>query len=153
MPLSRRLPKVFLAGFGALIVWSLFFPYVQRLDRPVLYYYGTLEVPQGTAIAVLNPFRNRKDEVNAERLIRDLRTSQCEQIVRERLRADSSRICPILRGSKKARLVWLDAERKGETWAQSRELVYSLHESRSRLFVIFANSEAGWDVDTISLIR
>ncbi|HTW59646.1 MAG TPA: hypothetical protein VMD99_16075 [Terriglobales bacterium] len=154
MPFSRKLPKILLLGAVALIVPSIFLAYVQRFDRPVLYYYGAAPVvPHGSAIAILNPFRGRKDEANAEWLIRDLRTSRCEQIVGERLRADPSRICPILQASTKARLIWLDAERKGNTWAQSRQLFYDLPESHSRLVVSFANSEAGWGVDTISLIR
>jgi hypothetical protein len=74
------------AGAALVVFAGTFFLYARRFDRPVLYYYGPApEVPQGTAIAILNPFRDRKDEANAEWLIRDLRTDKCEQIVRERL--------------------------------------------------------------------
>ena len=82
--------------------------YNHRDERCVLYYYGAaLEVPPGRAIAILNPFRNRDDEANAERLIRDLRTNQCEQIVRERLRGDPSQICPVMQTGARASLIWL----------------------------------------------
>jgi hypothetical protein len=120
----------------------------------MLYYYGASpgEVPQGTALAVLNPFRDRKDEVNAEWLIRDLRTSKCEQIVHERLRADAMRVCPVMRDNTEASLIWLDQEsdsRRGGT----RKLIYDLPESKARLVVYFGTDEAGWGVSTVSVIR
>jgi hypothetical protein len=137
----------------AVILLTSFLLYKHRLDHPVLFYYGAaLEVPQGTAIAILNPFRDRKDEANAEWLIADLRTGKCEQIVRERLSEDPARICPILQGSTKASLIWLDPVNRSNL-APGRRLVYDLPESKSRLFVYFGNSEAGWGVNTASLLR
>ena len=145
--------QIVLVSAGALLVVA-FFLYSQRFDRPVIYYYGASpEVPQGTAIPILNPFRDRRDETKAEWLIRDLRTSKCERIVVERLAADPTRICPVLRGSTKASLVWLDAERDRGNSVQSRNLYYALPESRSRLVVSFGTSEAGWGVNSVSLIR
>ena len=128
--------------------------YSLRFEHPVLFYYGASpEVPQGTAIPILNPLRDRKDEANAEWLIRDLRTSRCEQIVRERLGSDPAGICPILRESRKASLIWLDAARTNGVWAKSRDLYYDLPESKSRLVVHFGYSEAGWGVNGVSLLR
>ena len=113
----------FLIAGAAAVVLIASLLYARRFDRPVLYYYGASpEVPQGTAIALLNPFRNRKDEVNAELLIRDLRTNKCEQIVKERLAGDPARVCPVLHGSAKASLIWLDPERDRGTWTGSRQL-------------------------------
>ena len=142
------------AGAAVVIFIALFFPYSWRFDRPVLYYYGaSAEVPRGTAIAILNPFRNRKDEANAEGLIRDLKTGKCEQIVRERLSSDPARVCPALRRSTKESLIWLDAERGNGVWAAKRDLYFDLPESKSRLVVSFGNSEVGWGVNTVSLLR
>jgi len=142
------------AGAAAVVLGGSFCLYTRRFDHPVLYYYGASpEVPQGTAIAVLNPFRDRKDEANAEWLIRDLRTEKCEQIVRERLGTDPVRVCPVLRGSTRASLIWLDPERDRSKWARSRDLFYDLPETKSRLVVSFGNGEVGWGVNTISLIR
>jgi hypothetical protein len=130
------------------------FLYSRRFDRPVLYYHGASpEVPRGTAIAILNPFRDRKDEANAEWLIRDVRTDRCEQIARERLSSDPARICPVLRNSTKASLIWLDAERKNGVRVTARDLWYDLPESGSRLVVHFSNSEAGWGVNTLELLH
>jgi hypothetical protein len=138
----------------AILFLGLSLAYCVRFSRPVLYYYGASpEVPQGRAIAILNPFRSRKDEANAELLISDLRTSQCQQIVRERLGADPVRICPVMQSSTKALLIWLDAERSGETLARSRKLFYDFPESHSRLVVYFSIDEAGWGVNTVSLLR
>jgi hypothetical protein len=147
-------PRFVVAGTAVAVLAGLLFLYNRRFDHPVLYYYGASpEVPHGTAMAILNPFRDRKDEVNAEWLIRDLRTEKCQQIVRERLGADPAQVCPVLRGSTRASLIWLDPERDRSTWARSRDLFYDLPESRSRLVVSFGNSEVGWGVNTISLIR
>jgi hypothetical protein len=120
----------------------------------MLYYYGASpeEVPQGTAIAVLNPFRNRKDEANAEGLIRDLRTSQCGQIVHERLGADPTRVCAMMRDNTKASLIWLDRE-SDATRGGTRKLIYDLPESKARLVIYFGTDEAGWGVSTVSVIR
>jgi hypothetical protein len=146
--------EIFLIGTGALVFTGAFLLYSHRIDRSMLYYYGASpEVPGGTAIAVLNPLRNRKDEANAEWLIRDLRTGKCEQIARERLNADPKRICPVLRDNTKASLVWLDPERRDRTRGYSRMLVYDLPEAKTRLVVYFRNSDIGWGVDTVALLR
>ena len=130
------------------------FLYRIRRDHPLLYYYGAAPegVPQGTAIAILNPLRDRKDERNAEWLIRDLRTDRCEVISKERLGADPTRICSTMRGNGRARLVWLDPESdtiKGE----GRKLIYDLPDRTARLFVYFGADEAGWGVKTVSIVQ
>jgi hypothetical protein len=128
--------------------------YLTRSDHCVLYYYGASpeEVPQGTAMAVLNPLRNRKDEANAERLIKDLRSEKCEKISLERLSADPNRICPMMRGNSRASLIWLDPE-SDITRGGRRKLIYDLPDKRARLIVYFAADEAGWGVTTASIVR
>jgi hypothetical protein len=125
-----------------------------RSTHCVLYYYGASpeEVPQGTAIALLNPLRNRKDEANAEWLIRDLRTNNCEQIARERLGTDPNRICEVMRGNTKASLIWLDPE-SDMTRGGTRRLIYNLPDKKARLIVYFGADEPGWGVKTASVAR
>jgi hypothetical protein len=153
----------FLRSRRSILLWSVALGFVflvalflcsTRYERPMIFYYGASpEVPQGKAFRILNPFRRRKDEANAEWLIRDLRTNKCEQIVRERLGADPAQICPLLRYNERAVLIWLDPERDNGEWRKTRELYYDLPESRSRLVVGFGDSEAGWGVNTVSLVR
>jgi len=128
--------------------------YLHRSTHPILYYYGAPpeEAPQGTAIAFLNPLRNRKDETNAEWLIRDLRTNHCEQIGRERLGTDPNRICEVMRGNTKASLIWLDPE-SDTTRGGTRKLVYNLPDKKARLIVYFGGDEPGWGVKTASVSR
>jgi hypothetical protein len=140
-------------GIVVLAVAASIAMYKHRDDRCVLYYHGTLEVPQGRAIAILNPFRNANDEANAESLIRDLRTNQCRQIVRERLHGNPDQICPTMQRGGAASLIWLDPPPDFQQSRASRTLVYNLHESRARLFVYFARGEDGWGVSTASLVR
>jgi hypothetical protein len=149
---NHRVAGIFSVGAGALVCIGAFLLYAHRIEHSMLYYYGASpEVPGGTAIAVLNPLRNRKDESNAEWLIQDLRTNKCEEIARERLGADPQQICPVMHRSTKASLVWLDSERDYGTWARSRRLIYDLPESKARLVVYFGHSEVGWGVATVSL--
>jgi hypothetical protein len=152
MDLRRRRARLVLV-LGALTIGALCLLYLKRTNRCVLYYYGTEpdEVPQGTAIAVLNPLRNRKDERNAEWLIRDLRTAKCEEVSRELL-ADPTQICSTMRGNTKATLIWLDRERdtiRGGT----RRLIYNLPDKKARLVIYFGADEPGWMVKTVSVTR
>jgi hypothetical protein len=154
LSMSQRVARSFLAGGVLLVCGSSFLAYTNRTTHPVLYYYGASpEVPQGAHIAVLNPFRDRKDEGNADLLIRDLRTEECEKITRERLRADPAKICPILRKNNAASLIWLDKEPGSGTPRGSRVLVYDLPEQKARLFVYFSTDEVGWVVSTVSVLR
>ncbi len=148
----RRIFYLLAAGILVIGIASVLF--VNRSDHCMLYYYGASpeEVPQGAAVAVLNPFRNRKDEANADWLIQDLRTSKCEQIMRERLRTDPTRVCSVMRDNTKASLIWLDQE-SDTTRGGSRKLIYDLPESKARLVVYFATDEAGWGVSTVSVVR
>jgi len=120
----------------------------------MLYYYGASpEAPQGTHIAILNPFRDRKDERNAEWLIRDLRTNECDRIARGRLRADPAQVCPVLRYNNTASLIWLDSELGTGMPSGSRVLVYDLRDQKAMLFVYFGTDESGWGVSTVSVLR
>jgi len=118
-----------------------------------LYYYGAApaEVPEATAIAILNPLRDRKDEKNAEWLIRDLRTEKCVSVSMELL-ADPNRICSTMRGNTKARLVWLDPP-SDTTHGRTRRLIYDLPDRRARLVVYFGAGEPSWGVKTVSVVH
>jgi hypothetical protein len=132
---------------GVLLLGLMAFSYTHRNDRCVLlYYYGAspAEVPQGTAIPILNPFRNRDDEQSAEQLIHDLRSSQCEQIARERLLTYPHEVCPVVRSTTKAFLIWLDPVPSFQGSSPSRQRVFDLPEARARLAVYFNRDEAGW---------
>src|SRR5580765_2310439 len=111
------------------------------------------EVPQGSSVALLNTFRDRADEHNAEQLIRDLRTSQCEQIVRERLLTNPNEVCPVIRSTMRASLIWLDPVPSFQSSAPSRQLIFDRPEARARLAVYFNRDEAGWGVSTVSVTQ
>ena len=117
-----------------MLLGRMAFSYTQRDDRRVLYYYGAspADVPQGTVIPILNPFRERSDEHNAEWLIHDLRTDQCEQIVRERLQTDPNEVCPVMRNAVKASLIWLDPVPDSRKITPYRQLIYDLPGSHAR---------------------
>ena len=121
--------------------------YAKRSKKIVLYYYGGApEVPGGRAIVILNPFRDRLSEETAGRLINDLRTTKCAEIL-QGFNSDPQRICPAMSANRYARLIW---RADGES---ARVLVYDLPESKSRLWITFAMDESGWEVRKVSLIR
>ena len=93
----------------------------------------------------MNPFRNRRAEEVAEELMSDLRTSRCEQILRD-LHSEDSRICPTMMHNRSARLI-----RRKDGMA-TRELVYHLPESDSNLWITSRRDEVGFVVDSVSLI-
>jgi len=104
-------------------------------------------VPQGHAFAIMNPFRNRRSEEVAEKLIVDLRTSRCEQILLD-LHSEDSRTCSIMKENNRARLIWR------EDGSTSRVLVYHLPESESNLWITFGRDpEIGFTVTGVSLVR
>jgi hypothetical protein len=134
------------ALFAALVLL-----YVHRFDRPMLYYYGASpEVSQGRAISFFNPFRDRHDEGLAKWLIGDLRTAGCEKIVRERLQADPTRICPVLRSNNKATLIWIEPRQHDR---ESRQLIYDLPENKARLIVYFGRDDGAGVLRTVSVLR
>ena len=154
--LQNRAAKVMvLLGVGALTVGLFGLSYTHLGDRCVLYYYGAspAEVAQGTAVALLNPFRDRADEHNAEQLIHDLRTNQCEQIVRERLQTNPNEVCPVMRDTTRASLIWLDPVPSFQSSAPSRQLIFDLPEARARLAVYLNRDEVGWGVSTVSVTQ
>lgn len=143
--------KILLLGMSVFLV-SVYL-YAHRTDHPVIFYYGASpEVAGGTAIPVLNPFRSRNDEANAEWLIRDLRTSRCEQISVS-FGVDPKRVCPVLRKNTSASLICLEAQKDDGTWRTSRKLFYSLGGSRSRLEVVFRSTDVGWGVAGFELVQ
>lgn len=149
-----RLATFVMVGCAVLVVALIAFCYVHRLDRCVLYYYGASpEVPQGTAIPILNPFRDRNDEGNAQKLIRDLRTSKCLEIVRAEFNADAERICSAVQHTTQANLIWLDAQKYAGNWKRPRRLYYDLPEKHARLVLYFHTDEAGWGVSDASIIQ
>lgn len=149
-PKFRTQLLVILAG---LVVAALAVLYHVRSNHCMLYYYGAPpeEVPQGTAIALLNPLRNRADEKNAEWLIRDLRTTKCDEVSKELL-ADPARICSTMHGNTEARLVWLDPP-SDTMHGGTRRLIYDLPARHARLVVYFGADEPGWGVKTVSVVH
>jgi hypothetical protein len=138
---SLAIPSVTLT---ALI--GVFLLVAARSNRPMLFQHGNPEVPQGHAFAIMNPFRNRGPEEAAEELMSDLRTSRCEQILRD-LHSEDSRICPAMTQSRSSRLIWR------EDGSTTRVLAYDLPGSRARLWITSRRDEVGFVVDGISLIR
>src|SRR6185503_1254088 len=132
---------ILLALIGCALIWAA------RSHRPMLYQHGTPEVPQGHAFAIMNPFRNRRSEEVAEKLIVDLRTSRCEQILLD-LHSEDSRTCSSMKENNRARLIWR------EDGSTSRVLVYHLPESESNLWITFGRDpEIGFTVTGVSLVR
>src|SRR5580698_6964399 len=108
----QREPKARVRGFlliaaaTVIVFTTAFFVYASRRQEVMLFYYGgAVEVPDGRAIAVMNPFRDKASEETAERLIRDLRTGNCQAIVKQ-FSDDGPRICPVLQTTRRTRLVW-----------------------------------------------
>ena len=128
--------------------------YLIRANHCVLYFYGAspTDVLQGRAIAILNPLRNRKDEANAEWLIRDLRTDKCDGIAGEMQVTNPKRSCQVMRGNRTASLIWLDPE-SDTTRGGRRKLVYDLPDSKARIVVYFGPDEPGWGVQTFSVVQ
>ncbi len=152
-PAHRRSFFLLAAGVLVIVIAVASIHYLNRSAHCVLYYYGASpEVPQGRAIAVLNPLRNRKDEANAEWLIRDLRTGKCEGIALDRLAVNPTRTCQVMRRYSKASLIWLDPE-SDTTKGGSRRLVYDLPDRKARLTVYFGADEPGWGVKTFSVVQ
>jgi hypothetical protein len=134
-----------LCAFAGMLVLAA--AYAKGSKKLVLYYYGGApEVPGGRALVILNPFRDQVSEETASRLINDLRTTKCAEIL-QGFNSNPGRICPVMSANRYARLIW---RADGES---SRVLVYDLPESKSRLWVTFARDEGGWEVRTVSLIR
>jgi hypothetical protein len=145
-PSAHHIARISALGLVVLVIALGVFLYVHRVDRCVLYYYGASpEVPQGTAVAILNPFRDRADEANAEKLIRDLRTSRCSEIVREELNVTPECICSAVQHTTHMNLIWLDIQHYAGNWKQPRRLYYDLPETRARLVLYFHTDEAGWE--------
>jgi hypothetical protein len=122
--------------------------YATRAKNVVLFAHGTPEVPQGRMFSVFNPFRDRTSEHTAERLIHDLRTGKCDQIVRELDRDHyDPRVCSVMSDTTQSSLVW---RQDGES---ARVLVYAIPERRARLWIAFRRDEVGLTVSSVSVVR
>jgi len=136
-----------IAAATVIVFTGAFFLYASRRPEAMLFYYGgAVEVPNGRAIAVMNPFRDTESEETAARLVRDLRTGSCQTILKE-FSDDGPRICSILQTTRRSRLVW---RHDGEL---DRMLVYDVPEKRARLWIGFAREEGGWQVRSVSIVR
>jgi len=136
-----------IAAATAIAFTGAFFVYGSRRPEAVLFYYGgAVEVPNGRAIAVMNPFRDTASEGTAERLIRDLRTGNCQAIVKK-FSDNGPRICSVLQTTRRSRLVW---RQDGNL---NRTLVYDVPEKQARLWIGFAREEGGWQVRSVSVVR
>ncbi len=116
---ARGATAIIIAGVLAV---GGFLLYASKTPRLVLFAHGTPEVPQGRMWVIFNPFRDRTSEHAAERLIDDLRTDQCERIVREFDVAEKydPRVCAVMNKTKAHSLVW---RQDGES---SKVLVYAI---------------------------
>ena len=103
-------------------------------------------MPDGIAISIMNPSRDRTSESTAQNLIKDLRGLDCKKIA-SGLHSDPNAICPTLRENRIATLVW----RKDNS--TSRLLVYSLQGQHARLWIMFNRDEAGFDVSSLSMMK
>jgi hypothetical protein len=85
-----------------------------------------------------------------ERLIRDLRSKDCEQILRAVSGSEQTdpRVCDVLHDTSKESLVW---RRDGEH--SCRVLVYAIPEKQARLWLVFQERESGFEVASLSVVR
>ncbi len=136
------------AATGLLVFLTVaFFLYASHQHRAVLFYYGAApEVPQGRSFAIMNPFRDRTSERTAERLIHDLKTSECQKILAQ-YNAEPD-ICPTVQGADRVSLSWR------EDGDSKRVLVYKLVGKReAKLWVLLVREEGGFGVQGISMVR
>lgn len=145
--MKNKLRHIFLIGAVVGVLLSVaFLVYASRRHEVVLFYYGAAaEVPGGTAFAVMNPFRDQTSEHTARRLIADLRTSNCQTILKQFGRQTD--ICTVLQSGRRATLVW---RRDDES---RRMLVYDIPEKQARLSISFSREEAGFVISSVSMVR
>jgi putative addiction module antidote len=106
----------------------------------VLFYHGAAaEVPRGRVIVVFNPFRNRDSENTAGRVIRDVRTEDCQPVVQSLSGGKDydPRVCLVMGKTGNHNLIWR------EDREQSRVLVYDIAEQPARLWITFPVTRAG----------
>jgi len=82
----------------ALLIGACLFCACRRKDVVRFYHGAAAEVPRGRVIVVFNPFRNRDSENTAERLIRDLRTEDCQRVAQSLSGGKDydSRVCRVM---------------------------------------------------------
>jgi len=135
-------------SIAALILLSAFFIYARSNRNPVLFSFGAdPELPGGRILTVMNPFRQTSLEDAAEKLIHDLRSGDCEQILAKNNIRRGRMVCEMVKGSRSEREVWRED--------QSREclLIYDLPDKGARLLVYFYRDEVGLTVGAISSIQ
>jgi hypothetical protein len=137
-----------IVGITALVLGialATFLVLAYNSGKPVLFYLGSgIEVPDGTAISIMNPFRDRTSELTAQNLIKDLRSSGCKKIVRD-LHSDPNAICPTLQENRNVTLVWR------EDSFNSRLLVYRLQRQNARIWIKFDRYETGFAISSLAL--
>ena len=155
--------KAAVVVFGLLLVAAGVL-FLTRNSRPMLYYYGASpETPSGTAIPILNPFRDRANENSASYLLGYLRSNRCGEVVREYLPPlpDQATLCPAIEGTTTARLVWMEPIQTLKTHNSQgsvfdmleRRLIYDIPERRARVTVVFTMTEVGFIPTTLSVKR
>lgn len=140
---------VFATSLAAMATFAgAFVLYSSWTANVVLFSHGTPEVPQGRMFTIFNPFRDRSSEETAERLIKDLKTADCPQIVRELDGEGSdSRVCSAMQNRSRGVLVW---RRDGD---HQRVLVYDLANQQARLWITFRRDEGGFVISGVSVVR
>ncbi len=99
--------------------------------------------------SMFNPFRDRTSEHTAERLMDDLRTDKCEQIVRSVNRREDydPRVCSVMNQTSGHSLLW---RQDGDS---AKVLVYAVPEKHARLWIGFRRDEVGFVVSSVSVLR
>lgn len=155
--------KAALVVFGLLLVAAGVL-FLTRTTHPMLYYYGASpETPTGAAFPILNPFRDRADENNADYLLGKLRSDHCVDVVREYLPPppDQSSVCALIQGTTTARLVWMGPRQTLKTHnslgsvfdMRVRRLIYDIPERHARVTVVFTMTEVGFIPTTLLVKR
>ncbi len=143
---SRVACAVYPIFLGTIVLTAIALIYCyQHRDKAVLFYYGTLEVPQGRTWSLFNPLRDRTSERTAERLIADLHSGDCLEIAAN-LRAEA-KVCNVLQRARKARLIFR------EDHPSRRLLVYDLPEVGACLYINISREESGFVITNVSLLR
>ena len=144
-----RVAAAIAVAVGLLGAFVCFRWYDSRSTRIVLYSHGTLEVPSNRLFSIFNPFRDRTSEHTAERLIRDLQTDRCDQIVRkiDVVRGYDPRVCTVIGHASDYSLVWR------EDGQSAKELVYYIPQQRATMWIGFKREEGGYQIYSVSVVR
>lgn len=102
---------------------------------------------RGAELSLCLTFRNRDSENTTERLIRDLKTGDCQRVVQTLSGGKDydPRVCLVMGKTGSHNLIWRE---DGE---QSRVLVYDIPEEPARLWITFRRNESGFEVSSVSV--